>query len=81
MAALEATQGQFVSQISYRCQPILVAFVWESTQETIDLRLGCLQGGCKFTCLLFLLERSAAAILRFITSKVAIMHLSDKLSY
>ena len=28
-----------------RCHPILVAFVWELTKETIDLPLGCLQGG------------------------------------
>jgi len=27
------------------CHPILVAFVWELTKDTIDLPLGCLQGG------------------------------------
>ena len=32
-------------QISHRCHPILVAFVWELTEETIDLPLGCLQDG------------------------------------
>jgi len=31
--------------ISHRCNPILVAFVWELTKETIHLPLGCLQGG------------------------------------
>ena len=43
---LETTQGQISSQISHRCYLILVAFVWELTQETIYLPLGCLQGGC-----------------------------------
>ena len=33
--------------ISHRCHPILVAFVWELTNETIHLPLGCLQGGFK----------------------------------
>jgi len=32
-------------QKPHRCHPILVAFVWELTEETIDLHLGCLQGG------------------------------------
>jgi len=27
--------------ISHRCHPILVAFVWDLTKETIDLPLGC----------------------------------------
>ena len=31
--------------ISHRCHPILVAFVWELTEQAIDLPLGCLQGG------------------------------------
>ena len=31
--------------ISHRCHPILVDFVWELTRETIELPLGCLQGG------------------------------------
>ena len=31
--------------ISHRCHPILVAFVWELSKETIHLPLGCLQGG------------------------------------
>jgi len=30
---------------SHRCHPILVAFVWKLTKETIVLPLGCLQGG------------------------------------
>ena len=34
-----------IKSISHRCHPILVAFVWELTEETIDLPLGCLQGG------------------------------------
>ena len=33
-----------LKSIFHRC-PILVAFVWELTKETIDLPLGCLQGG------------------------------------
>ena len=43
--ALEATQGQISSQSTTDCHPILVAFVWELTEETIDLPLACLQGG------------------------------------
>ena len=31
--------------IFHRCHPILVAIIWELTKETIDLPLGCLQGG------------------------------------
>jgi len=34
-----------LKSIPHRCHPILVAFVWELTEETIDLPLGCLQGG------------------------------------
>ena len=34
-----------IRSISHRCHPILVAFVWQLTKETIDLPLGCLQGG------------------------------------
>ena len=30
---------------SLKSWSILVAFVWELTKETIDLSLGCLQGG------------------------------------
>jgi len=37
--------GANLTSISHRCHPILVAFVWELSQETIDLPLGCLQGG------------------------------------
>jgi len=37
--------GANLKSISHICHPILVAFVWESTEETIDLHLGCLQGG------------------------------------
>ena len=45
--------GATLKLIFHRCHPILVAFVWELTQETIDLPLGCLQGGgvsTKGTC-------------------------------
>ena len=34
-----------LKSISRRCHPIQVAFVSELTEETIDLPLGCLQGG------------------------------------
>jgi len=37
--------GANLKSISHRCHPILVAFVWELTKETIYLPLGCLQGG------------------------------------
>ena len=37
--------GANLKSISHRFHPILVAFVWELTKETIDLPLGCLQGG------------------------------------
>ena len=37
--------GANLKSISHRCHPILVAFVCELTKETIDLPLGCLQGG------------------------------------
>ena len=35
----------YASSISPRCHPILAVFVWELTEETIDVPLGCLQGG------------------------------------
>ena len=34
-----------LKSISHRCHPILVAFVWELTEETINLPPGYLQGG------------------------------------
>ena len=37
--------GVNLKSISHRCHPMLMAFVWELTNETIDLPLGCLQGG------------------------------------
>ena len=37
--------GANLKSISHRCHPILVAFAWELTKETIVLPLGCLQGG------------------------------------
>jgi len=33
--------GANLKSISHRCHPILVAFLWELTKETIDLPLGC----------------------------------------
>ena len=36
-----------LKSISHRCHPILVAFVWELTKETIDCPLSCLQGGLR----------------------------------
>ena len=47
-ATLEVNQGQILSQSTTdatQCHPILVAFVWELTKETINLPQGCLQGG------------------------------------
>ena len=41
----EGNPGANVKSISHVCHLILVAFVWELTRETIDLPLGCLQGG------------------------------------
>ena len=38
-------QGANIESISQRCHPVLVAFVWELTKDTINLPLGCLQGG------------------------------------
>jgi len=37
-----------LESISYRCHLFEVVFVWKSTEQTIDLPLGCLQGG--FLC-------------------------------
>ena len=37
--------GANLKSISHRCHPILVAFVWELTEETINLPVGCLLGG------------------------------------
>ena len=37
--------GANLKSISHRCRPIMVAFVWELTKETIVVPLGCLQGG------------------------------------
>jgi len=37
--------GANLKSISHRCHPILVAFVWKLTKETIHLPQGCLQGG------------------------------------
>ena len=40
--------GGNLNLISNRCHPILVAFVWELTKESINLSLGCLLGGGHF---------------------------------
>jgi len=42
--------GTNLSSISYRYHLILVAFVWELNKETINLPLGCLQGGMPLPC-------------------------------
>ena len=34
-----------LESISHSCHPILVAFEWKLTEETINFCLGCLQGG------------------------------------
>ena len=39
--------GANLKSMSLRCHPILVAFVWELTKETIHLPLGCPQGGSR----------------------------------
>jgi len=39
--------GENLEPSSHRSHPILVAFVWELTKETIYLPLGCLQGGVR----------------------------------
>ena len=41
--------GANLKSISHRCHPILVAFVWKLTNETIYLPLGYLQGACAAT--------------------------------
>ena len=37
--------GANLQSLSNRCHPILVAFAWDLTKTTINLPLGCLQGG------------------------------------
>jgi len=37
-----------LKSISHSCHLFEVVFVWELTKETIDLPLGCLQGGMSF---------------------------------
>ena len=44
--------GANLKSISHRCHPILVACVWELTKNTINLPLGCLQGGERCLALL-----------------------------
>ena len=43
--------------VSHRCHLFEVAFVWKMTEETINLPLGCLQGGVKVVAVL---DRDAA---------------------
>ena len=45
-ATLEATQWQILCQSPTDATFGEVAFEWELTKETINLPLGCLQGGC-----------------------------------
>ena len=40
--------GANLKSISHRCHLLEVAFVWDLTEETINLPLGCLQGGPQF---------------------------------
>jgi len=42
---LDGNPGANLKSISHKCYLLEVAFVWELTKETIDLPLGCLQGG------------------------------------
>ena len=45
MNHLEGNPGENLESISYRCYLFEIALVWELTEETIVLHLGCLQGG------------------------------------
>ena len=42
--------GGYLNSISHRCHPILMAFVYELTEETINLPLSCLQGDLDSSC-------------------------------
>jgi len=42
--------GGNLNSISHRCYLREVAFEWELTKETIDLPMGCLQGGACLGC-------------------------------
>ena len=42
-------RGGNLRSIAHRCHLIRVASVWALTKETIDMPLGCLQGGLSFT--------------------------------
>ena len=37
----EGNLGPNLKSIAHRCHPILVAFLWKLTEETIKLPLGC----------------------------------------
>ena len=56
-----------LKSISHRCHPIQVAFVWALTEETIDLPLGCLQGGPS--------EIDTKNVLRFCPGKMRVCRL------
>ena len=42
---LGVNPGANIKSNPHRCHPIVVAFVCELTEETINMPLGCLQGG------------------------------------
>jgi len=42
---LGGNPGANLNSISYRCHPILGAFVWELTKTNVNLPLGYLRGG------------------------------------
>ena len=42
--AWSRAEGKSLKSLSYRCQLIEVAFLWEVTKETIHLPMGCFQG-------------------------------------
>ena len=44
----EGNTGANLESSSHRCHPILEEFVWDLTKESINLPLGCLQGGLEF---------------------------------
>ena len=56
--------GANLKSISDRCHLILVAFVWQLTKETIELPMGCLQGGLRGLSRMFstLSEVSASSL-------------------
>jgi len=49
--------GANLKSIFRRCNPILVAFVWELTEETMNFPRECLQGGEEYRFQLFFNRR------------------------